>query len=186
MRGLKRSCYCGEVSAADIGKEIVVGGFTQKQRDKGELVFIDLRDRYGITQVTVDEHAPAALKEIAERLGREYVIRVTGKVTERSAKNSKIPTGEIEIIASEIEILNASEVPPFTIEVNSDGGDDLRMKYRYLDLRRAPLQRAMMLRHRLAQEVRTYLDAQGFMEIETPYLLKSRPEGTRDLAVPRR
>lgn len=181
-----RTATCGELRLVDANKAVTLAGWVQKVRNLGAMVFIDLRDRYGITQVTVDEHAPAALKEIAEGLGREYVIRVTGTVTERSAKNSKILTGEIEIIASEIEVLNASEVPPFTIEENSDGGDDLRMKYRYLDLRRAPLQRAMMLRHRLAQEVRNYLDAEGFMEIETPYLIKSTPEGARDFVVPSR
>lgn len=181
-----RTATCGELRLTDANKTVTLAGWVQKVRNLGAMVFIDLRDRYGITQITVDEHALSALKEIAESLGREYVIQVTGTVTERSAKNSKIPTGEIEIIASEIKILNASEVPPFTIEEQSDGGDDLRMKYRYLDLRRAPLQRAMMLRHRLAQEVRTYLDAQGFMEIETPYLIKSTPEGARDFVVPSR
>lgn len=150
------------------------------------MVFIDLRDRYGITQITVAEHASEALKATAGELGREYVIRVTGEVVERSAKNSKIPTGDIEVIASEIVVLNTSEVPPFTIEEESDGGDELRMKYRYLDLRRAPLQRNMMLRHRLAQEVRNYLDQKEFLEIETPYMIKSTPEGARDFVVPSR
>lgn len=181
-----RTATCGELRLADANKTATLAGWVQKVRNLGAMVFIDLRDRYGITQITVDENAPAALKGIAEGLGREFVIQVTGVVTERSAKNSKIPTGEVEMIASEIKILNASEVPPFTIEENSDGGDDLRMRYRYLDLRRGPLQRAMMLRHRLAQEVRNYLDAKGFMEIETPYLIKSTPEGARDFVVPSR
>ena len=181
-----RTATCGELRLADRDKAVILAGWVQKVRNLGAMVFIDLRDRYGITQITVDEHAPAELKAVAESLGREYVVQVSGKVTERSAKNTKIPTGEIEIIATEIKVLNASEVPPFTIEENSDGGDDLRMKYRYLDLRRAPLQRAMMLRHRLAQEIRRYLDGQGFMEIETPYMIKSTPEGARDFVVPSR
>lgn len=181
-----RTATCGELRLADANRTVTLAGWVQKVRNLGAMVFIDLRDRYGITQITVDEHASAELKAAAEGLGREYVIQVTGKVTERSAKNTKIPTGEIEIVAAEINILNTSEVPPFTIEENSDGGDDLRMKYRYLDLRRPPLQRAMMLRHRLAQEIRKYLDAQGFMEIETPYMIKSTPEGARDFVVPSR
>ncbi|WP_274957432.1 aspartate--tRNA ligase [Millionella massiliensis] len=181
-----RTATCGELRLADANRTVTLAGWVQKVRNLGAMVFIDLRDRYGITQITVDEHASAELKATAEGLGREYVIQVTGKVTERSAKNTKIPTGEIEIVAAEINILNTSEVPPFTIEENSDGGDDLRMKYRSLDLRRPPLQRAMMLRHRLAQEIRKYLDAQGFMEIETPYMIKSTPEGARDFVVPSR
>lgn len=181
-----RTATCGELRLADVNKTVVLAGWVQKVRNLGAMVFVDLRDRYGITQVTVDEHASAELKGVAEGLGREYVVQVTGRVVEREAKNAKIPTGEVEIIASEIRVLNASEVPPFTIEEQSDGGDDLRMKYRYLDLRRGPLQRAMMLRHRLAQEVRNYLDGEGFLEIETPYLIKSTPEGARDFVVPSR
>lgn len=181
-----RTATCGELRLTDADKTVTLAGWVQKVRNLGAMAFIDLRDRYGITQVTVDEHAPAELKAVADGLGREYVIRVTGKVVERSAKNGKIPTGEIEVLATEIEVLNASEVPPFTIEENSDGGDELRMKYRYLDLRRAPLQRNMMLRHRLAQEVRYFLDHQGFLEIETPYMIKSTPEGARDFVVPSR
>ena len=181
-----RTATCGELRLTDANKTVTLAGWVQKVRNLGSMVFIDLRDRYGITQITVDEHAADAVRETAGRLGREYVIQVTGTVTERSAKNSKIPTGEIEIVVADMQILNTSEVPPFTIEEQSDGGDDLRMRYRYLDLRRAPLQRAMMLRHRLAQEVRNYLDAQGFMEIETPYLIKSTPEGARDFVVPSR
>ncbi|MDE6499297.1 MAG: aspartate--tRNA ligase, partial [Rikenella sp.] len=134
-----RTATCGELRLADAGKRVVLAGWVQKVRNLGAMVFVDLRDRYGITQVTVDEHASAELKSVAEGLGREYVIQVTGRVVERSAKNAKIPTGEIEVLAEEIQVLNVSEVPPFTIEEQSDGGDDLRMKYRYLDLRRGPL-----------------------------------------------
>lgn len=181
-----RTATCGELRLADADKAVTLAGWVQKVRNLGAMVFIDLRDRYGITQITVDEHAPAGLRAAAEQLGREYVIQAVGRVAERTSKNPKLPTGEIEVIATEIRVLNASEVPPFTIEEQSDGGDDLRMKYRYLDLRRAPLQRAMILRHRLAQEVRRYLDGQGFLEIETPYLIKSTPEGARDFVVPSR
>lgn len=164
----------------------MLSGWVQRVRNLGAMLFIDLRDRYGLTQITIDEHASQQLKNVGESLGREFVIQVAGRVVLRSAPNNKIPTGEIEIIATDIVILNRAETPPFTIEEHSDGGDELRMKYRYLDLRRPPLQRAMMLRHRLAQEVRSYLDAQGFMEIETPYLIKSTPEGARDFVVPSR
>lgn len=165
---------------------MTLAGWVQKSRRLGGMTFIDLRDRYGITQLVVKAEAPAELVETAESLGREYVIQVTGEVLERESKNSKIPTGEIEIAVESINILNKSVTPPFTIEENSDGGEDLRAKYRYLDLRRPPLQRALALRHRLAQEIRTYLDEQGFMEIETPYLIKSTPEGARDFVVPSR
>ncbi|HIW11351.1 MAG TPA: aspartate--tRNA ligase [Candidatus Rikenella faecigallinarum] len=181
-----RTATCGELRLADADKQVTLAGWVQKVRNLGAMIFIDLRDRYGITQITVDEHAAAEVKAVAESLGREYVVQVTGWVAERSAKNPKMETGEVEILAEAIRVLNVSEVPPFTIEENSDGGDDLRMKYRYLDLRRAPLQRAMMLRHRLAQQVRRYLDEKGFMEIETPYLIKSTPEGARDFVVPSR
>lgn len=165
---------------------MTLAGWVQKSRRLGGMTFIDLRDRYGITQLVVKAEAPAELVETAESLGREYVIQVKGEVLERESKNSKIPTGEIEIAVESINILNKSVTPPFTIEENSDGGEDLRAKYRYLDLRRPPLQRALALRHRLAQEIRTYLDEQGFMEIETPYLIKSTPEGARDFVVPSR
>ena len=150
------------------------------------MTFIDIRDRYGITQLVVDEHASSELKQTAGRLGREFVIQATGKVVERASKNPKMKTGDIEVILDTLNVLNASETPPFTIEENSDGGDEIRMKYRYLDLRRKPLQEAMMLRHRMAQIVRRYLDAQGFLEIETPYLIRSTPEGARDFIVPSR
>lgn len=181
-----RSHTCGELRAAHLGQEVTLSGWVQKSRNLGELIFIDLRDRYGITQITLDDASPAELKSRAGELGREFVVRVRGVVRQRSAVNSKIATGDIEIYASDIEVLNASETPPFTIEENSDGGDELRMKYRYLDLRRQPLQRAMMLRHKMAQQVRKYLDNEGFMEIETPYLIKSTPEGARDFVVPSR
>ena len=181
-----RSNTCGELRLADKGKTVTLAGWVQKSRKLGGMTFVDLRDRYGITQLVIDALADAELVHTAESLGREWVIQVTGEVLERQSKNPKIPTGEIEIKVQSINILNKSVTPPFTIEENSDGGEDLRAKYRYLDLRRPPLQRALALRHRLAQEIRTYLDAQGFIEIETPYLIKSTPEGARDFVVPSR
>ena len=181
-----RSNTCGELRLADKGKKVTLAGWVQKSRKLGGMTFIDLRDRYGITQLVIDGGADPELHQKAESLGREYVIQVSGEVLERQSKNSRIPTGEIEIKVESINILNKSVTPPFTIEENSDGGEDLRAKYRYLDLRRPPLQRALALRHRLAQEIRTYLDGQGFMEIETPYLIKSTPEGARDFVVPSR
>ena len=181
-----RTHTCGELRICNAGQEVTLAGWVQRSRKLGGMTFIDLRDRYGITQLVVEATADAALVEAASSLGREYVIQVTGKVVERESKNAKMPTGDIEIILSTIKVLNKSVTPPFTIEENSDGGEDLRAKYRYLDLRRAPLQKALALRHRLAQEIRTYLDKQGFMEIETPYLIKSTPEGARDFVVPSR
>lgn len=181
-----RTNTCGELRLSDAGKKVTLAGWVQKSRKLGGMTFIDLRDRYGITQLVVPGDADAALVEEAEALGREYVIQVEGEVVERQSKNPKLPTGEIEINISKITVLNKSVTPPFTIEENSDGGDDIRAKYRYLDLRRPPLQRALALRHRVAHEIRTYLDAQGFMEIETPYLIKSTPEGARDFVVPSR
>ena len=181
-----RTNTCGELRIADAGKTVTLAGWVQKARKLGGMTFIDLRDRYGITQLVVDAAAAAELVETATSLGREYVIQVTGKVVERQSKNANMPTGDIEIAVEKINVLNKAQTPPFTIEENSDGGEDLRAKYRYLDLRRAPLQRALALRHRLAQEIRTYLDGQGFMEIETPYLIKSTPEGARDFVVPSR
>ena len=181
-----RSNTCGELRLSDKGKTVTLAGWVQKSRKLGGMTFIDLRDRYGITQLVVDAGAAPELAELAESLGREFVIQVKGEVLERQSKNPKIPTGEIEIKVESINILNKSVTPPFTIEENSDGGEDLRAKYRYLDLRRPPLQRALALRHRLAQEIRTYLDGEGFMEIETPYLIKSTPEGARDFVVPSR
>ena len=181
-----RTHTCGELRLADQGKKVTLAGWVQKSRKLGGMTFVDLRDRYGITQLVVDAAAPAELVEAATSLGREFVIQVTGTVVERQSKNSKMPTGDVEVSIESINILNRSVTPPFTIEEESDGGEDIRAKYRYLDLRRPPLQRALALRHRLAQEVRTYLDGQGFMEIETPYLIKSTPEGARDFVVPSR
>ena len=181
-----RTNTCGELRLSDKGKKVTLAGWVQKSRKLGAMTFIDLRDRYGITQLVVKADAEKELSELAESLGREFVIQVKGEVLERESKNPKLPTGEIEIGVESINILNKSVTPPFTIEENSDGGEDLRAKYRYLDLRRPPLQRTLALRHRLAQEIRSYLDAQGFMEIETPYLIKSTPEGARDFVVPSR
>lgn len=181
-----RTNSCGELRAANTGQTVVLSGWVQKVRALGAMAFIDLRDRYGITQIVVDETSPRELLDMAEKLGREFVVQVEGSVRERSNKNSKIATGDIEILASKITVLNSSETPPFTIEESSDGGDELRMSYRYLDLRRGPLQRNMMLRHKLAQSVRRYLDSRDFLEIETPYLIKSTPEGARDFVVPSR
>lgn len=181
-----RTHTCGELRIENAKEQVTLAGWVQKVRSLGAMTFVDLRDRYGITQVVVEEGSPAEVKQIAESLGREYVIQINGTVIERQSKNAKMATGDIEIIASEIKVLSKSDTPPFTIEENSDGGDELRMKYRYLDLRRAPLKRNMMLRHKMAQEVRNFLDKKGFMEIETPYLIKSTPEGARDFIVPSR
>ena len=181
-----RSNTCGELRLSDKGKKVTLAGWVQKTRKLGGMTFIDLRDRYGITQLVVETDAGPALVETAAGLGREYVIQAVGEVVERASKNPKMPTGDVEIRLESINVLNRSVTPPFTIEENSDGGEDLRAKYRYLDLRRPPLQRALALRHRLAQEIRNYLDEQGFMEIETPYLIKSTPEGARDFVVPSR
>ncbi|MBQ1224669.1 MAG: aspartate--tRNA ligase, partial [Alistipes sp.] len=181
-----RSNTCGELRAPNIGQTVTLAGWVQKIRNLGAMTFIDLRDRYGITQIVVEEHSDEATKEAAAKLGRECVIQVVGRVIERESKNSKMPTGDVEVVAEKINILNHAVIPPFTIEENSDGGDDLRMKYRYLDLRRPPLQRNMILRHKMAQEIRRFLDGEGFLEIETPYLIKSTPEGARDFVVPSR
>ena len=181
-----RTKTCGELRIENKGQQVTLAGWVQKARKLGGMTFIDLRDRYGITQLVVEADAPAELVETATSLGREFVIQAKGEVVERSAKNAKMPTGDIEIKVSAINILNKSVTPPFTIEEESDGGEDLRAKYRYLDLRRGPLQRALSLRHKVAHEVRNYLDGLGFMEIETPYLIKSTPEGARDFVVPSR
>ena len=181
-----RTHTCGELRLADAGKVVTLAGWVQRIRKMGGMSFIDLRDRYGITQLVVDDASSDSVKENMAKLGREAVIQAVGKVAERQSKNAKIETGDIEIILSELNILNLSATPPFTIEDNSDGGEELRAKYRYLDLRRNPLKNALMLRHKMAHEVRNYLDAQGFMEIETPYLIKSTPEGARDFVVPSR
>ena len=181
-----RTHTCGELRIANAGQTVTLAGWVQKARKLGGMTFIDLRDRYGVTQLVVEADAPAELVGTATALGREFVIQATGEVLERPAKNPKMPTGDIEIKVSAINVLNKSVTPPFTIEDESDGGEDLRMKFRYLDLRRGPLKKALMLRHRIAHEVRNYLDGLGFMEIETPYLIKSTPEGARDFVVPSR
>ena len=181
-----RSHTCGELRAANINQTVTLAGWVQKVRNLGAMAFIDLRDRYGITQIVVEEGSNEQTKAAAARLGREFVIQVTGRVIERSSKNPKMDTGDIEVVAESINILTEAVTPPFTIEENSDGGDDLRMKYRYLDLRRPPLQRNMILRHKMAQEIRRFLDSEGVLEIETPYLIKSTPEGARDFIVPSR
>ncbi|MDR2890689.1 MAG: aspartate--tRNA ligase [Alistipes sp.] len=181
-----RTHNCGQLRAADIGQKITLAGWVQKSRNLGAMTFIDVRDRYGITQLVVGEGAEASLKEAADGLGREFVIQATGTVVERAAKNPKMATGDVEIALTELKVLSRADTPPFTIEENSDGGDDLRMKYRYLDLRRPPLQRNMMIRHRMAQSARGFLDREGFLEIETPFLIKSTPEGARDFVVPSR
>ena len=181
-----RSHTCGELKINNAGQEVTLAGWVQKSRDLGGMTFIDLRDRYGITQLVFNMETDAALCEKARKLGREFVIKVTGEVAERSNKNPKMPTGDIEIIVSEFEILNESKTPPFTIEDNTDGGDELRMKYRYLDLRRNPVKRNLALRHKISIETRKYLDTEQFFEIETPFLIKSTPEGARDFVVPSR
>lgn len=181
-----RTKTCGELKLADTGKEVTLCGWIQKSRDLGGMTFIDLRDRYGITQLVFNMETNAALCEQARKLGREFVIQVTGTVTERSNKNLKIATGEIEIEVMTINILNPSEIPPFTIEDVTDGGDELRMKYRYLDLRRNVVKKNILLRHKIAQATRKYLDSKEFVEIETPILVNSTPEGARDFLVPSR
>ena len=181
-----RTHTCGELRIENVGQKVTLAGWVQRSRKLGGMTFIDLRDRYGITQLVLEADADAALVETATSLGREYVIQAIGEVVERQSKNPKMGTGDIEIRLEAINILNKSAVPPFTIEDESDGGEDLRAKFRYLDLRRNPLQKALALRHRLAHEVRNYLDAHNFMEIETPYLIKSTPEGARDFVVPSR
>lgn len=181
-----RTHTCGELRLADAGQTVTLAGWVQKARKLGGMTFIDLRDRYGITQLVADDSADPELNAAALSLGREYVIQATGTVAERASRNPKMETGDIEIRLTSIKILNKSEVPPFTIEDNSDGGEELRARYRYLDLRRNPLKKALVLRHRVAHEVRNYLDSKGFLEIETPYLIKSTPEGARDFVVPSR
>ena len=181
-----RTHTCGELRIGNVGQEVTLAGWVQRSRKLGGMTFIDLRDRYGITQLVVEADADPQLVATATSLGREYVIQAVGEVIERQSKNAKMPTGDIEIKVGSINILNKSVTPPFTIEDESDGGEDIRAKYRYLDLRRGPLQKALAIRHRMAQEIRQYLDSQDFMEIETPYLIKSTPEGARDFVVPSR
>ena len=181
-----RSATCGELRISDVGKEVVLAGWVQRSRDLGGMTFVDLRDRYGITQLAFNMDTNAALCEEARKWGREFVVQVEGKVVERYSKNANMPTGEIEIEATGCKVLNASLTPPFTIEDDSDGGDDLRMQWRFLDLRRNPLKQNLILRHKLGIETRKYLDSLEFLEIETPYLIKSTPEGARDFVVPSR
>ena len=181
-----RTRTCGNLRLADEGLVVTLAGWVQRTRKMGGMTFVDLRDRYGITQLVFNQEVDADLCEKANKLGREYVIQVTGTVRERSSKNKNIPTGDIELIVSELNVLNAAVTPPFTIEDETDGGDDLRMKYRYLDLRRNAVRKNLELRHRMAFEVRNYLDKQGFLEVETPVLVNSTPEGARDFVVPSR
>lgn len=181
-----RTHTCGELNIQSAGQEVILCGWVQKSRDLGGMTFVDLRDRYGITQLVFDMETNTELCEKARKLGREFVVQAKGKVKERSNKNSRIPTGEIEIDVDELNILNRSEIPPFTIEEETDGGEELRMKYRYLDLRRTSVRNNIILRHKVAQEVRKYLDSVGFIEVETPVLIKSTPEGARDFVVPSR
>jgi aspartyl-tRNA synthetase len=182
-----RSHTCGELNATHINSEVTLAGWVQKSRDKGFMNWVDLRDRYGITQLIFDEsRTDKAVFDLSKTLGREYVIQVTGTVIERESKNSGMTTGDIEILVSKLTILNGSLTPPFTIEDDTDGGEDIRMKYRYIDIRRNPVKNSLLFRHKVAMEVRKYLSAQDFCEVETPYLIKSTPEGARDFVVPSR
>jgi aspartyl-tRNA synthetase len=181
-----RTHNCGELNMKHTGERVMLSGWVQKSRNLGGMTFVDLRDRYGITQLVFNMESDSVLCERARKLGREFVIRAEGKVAERSNKNTQIPTGEIEILVDQLEILNRSNTPPFTIEEQTDGGDDLRMKYRYLDLRRPVIRKNLQLRHRMAIEIRKYMSEQGFIEVETPVLIKSTPEGARDFVVPSR
>ncbi|HWD87018.1 MAG TPA: aspartate--tRNA ligase [Mucilaginibacter sp.] len=181
-----RTHTCGELNISHLGQHVTLCGWVQKSRDLGGMTFIDVRDRYGLTQLVFNTDTDAALREKARELGREFVIKASGKVIERTSKNPKMPTGEIEVIVEQLEILNAAKIPPFLIEDETDGGEELRAKYRYLDLRRNPIRNNMVLRHKMAQEVRKYLDGLGFIEVETPVLIKSTPEGARDFVVPSR
>lgn len=181
-----RTHTCGQLRIENVNENVCLSGWIQKIRNLGAMTFIDLRDRYGITQLTIEESASDEIKKQVNRLGREFVIQVEGKVVERASKNSKLPTGDIEILIDRLTVLNRSEIPPFTIEDNTDGGDEIRMKYRYLDLRRQTVRKNLELRHRMAHLVRNYLDGQCFIEVETPVLIKSTPEGARDFVVPSR
>ena len=181
-----RTHNCGELRIAQVGEEVKLSGWVQRSRDFGGMTFVDLRDRYGITQLVFNAEENKSLGAQARKLGREFVISASGKVAERSNKNLNMATGDIEIIVQDLQVLNPAETPPFTIENETDGGDELRMKYRYLDLRRPGLQKNIQLRHKMAQEVRKYFDSQGFFEVETPFLIKTTPEGARDFVVPSR
>ena len=181
-----RTHTCGELKIDSVGKDVVLAGWVQRSRDLGGMTFIDLRDRYGITQLAFNVDQNPSLAQQAGKLGREYVIQVSGTVVERSSKNKNMPTGDIELVVEKLDILNAAKLPPFTIEDVTDGGDEIRMQYRYLDLRRNPVQEKLFLRHKVALETRNYLDKQGFLDVETPVLIKSTPEGARDFVVPSR
>ena len=182
-----RSHHCGQLRTSHINEEVTLSGWVQKSRDKGFVIWVDLRDRYGITQLIFDaERTPEAMMTTAKSLGREFVIQVTGTVIERASKNPNLETGDIEILVSKLTVLNDAKVPPFTIEDQTDGGEELRMKYRYLDIRRNPVKDNLIFRHKVTQEVRSYLSSQEFIEVETPYLIKSTPEGARDFVVPSR
>lgn len=181
-----RSHNCGELRSTHVSMNVTLCGWVQRVRKLGGMTFIDLRDRWGITQLVADEKADSAILGTIDSLGREFVVQCEGKVIERASKNSKMPTGDIEVAVDRITILNTSEIPPFTIDDDTDGGDEIRMKYRYIDIRRNPVKNALILRHRMAQEVRKYLDSKDFLEIETPFLIKSTPEGARDFVVPSR
>jgi aspartyl-tRNA synthetase len=182
-----RTHHCGALGIAHAGQQVTLSGWVSKIRDKGFMIWIDLRDRYGITQLVLDQkRCSAELLETARSLGRETVIQVKGLVIERDAKNAAMPTGEIEVLVAELRLLNTAKLPPFTIEDQTDGGDELRMKYRYLDIRRNPVKQNLIFRHKVSMLVRNYLSDQGFLEVETPYLIKSTPEGARDFVVPSR
>ncbi|MCK0108419.1 aspartate--tRNA ligase [Flavobacteriaceae bacterium S0825] len=182
-----RSHNCGELRASDIAKKVTLAGWVQKSRDKGFMIWVDLRDRYGITQLIFDEERTSkGMMQQAQKLGREFVVQVEGEVIKRASKNPNIPTGDIEILVSKLEILNTAKLPPFTIEDETDGGEELRMQYRYLDIRRNPVKDNLIFRHKVTQEVRNYLSKNDFIEVETPYLIKSTPEGARDFVVPSR
>ncbi|CAM1361482.1 aspartate--tRNA ligase [Tenacibaculum xiamenense] len=182
-----RTHTCGELRASHINTEVTLAGWVQKSRDKGFMIWVDLRDRYGITQLIFDEErTPKELMDKAKTLGREFVVQVKGSVIERASKNENIPTGDVEVLVSELTVLNDAKLPPFTIEDETDGGEDLRMKYRYLDIRRNPVKESLVFRHKVSMEVRKYLSDKGFIDVETPYLIKSTPEGARDFLVPSR
>ncbi|TAF01848.1 MAG: aspartate--tRNA ligase, partial [Runella slithyformis] len=182
-----RTHTCGELRLSDANKTVTLCGWVQKSRDKGGMIWIDLRDRYGLTQLMAEEGSTAAhIIAQVRSLGREFVIKAEGVVLERVSKNDKMPTGDVEVKITQLEVLNSAKLPPFLIEDDTDGGDELRMKYRYLDLRRAPVRKNLQLRHKMARQTRNYLDNQDFIEVETPVLIKSTPEGARDFVVPSR
>ena len=182
-----RTTHCGALTLDQLGEEVTLAGWVQKSRDKGFMLWIDLRDRYGITQIIFDEErTPKSVMELAQSLGREFVIQVTGTVIERESKNPNLPTGEIEILAKSLTLLNQAKTPPFTIENETDGGEELRMQYRYLDIRRTPVRENLVFRSKVSLAIRNFLSAHDFIDVETPYLIKSTPEGARDFVVPSR